>query len=88
MHLIQRRRRGAVIQCSAVQCSVKLTLLSGQGALVAVDSMRRKKSQYSSHVLSADRYWLLVPSGQHCLQNRCCSYPDKSMKNSMLTMAM
>ena len=79
------------MQCSAVQCSVKLTLVSGQGALVAVESMRRKKSQYSSHVLSADRYWLLVPSGvscQNCLQNRCCSYPDKSMKNSMLTMAM
>ena len=26
-------------------CSVRLTLVSGQGALVAVDSMRRKRSQ-------------------------------------------
>ena len=56
---------------AVMRCSVKLTLVSGQGALVAVDSMRRKRSQYSSHALSADRYWLLVPSGvscQNCLQ--------------------
>jgi hypothetical protein len=59
-----------------MQCSVKLTLVSGHGALVAVESMRRRKSQYSSHALSADRYWLFVPSGvscQYCLQNQPCS---------------
>jgi hypothetical protein len=71
------------MQCSALACSDKLTFVSGQGALVAV-SMRRK-SQYSSHVLSADRYWLLVPSGvscQNCLQNRCCNYPGKPRRTA------
>jgi hypothetical protein len=66
-------------------CSVWLTLLSGQGALVAAESIRRKKSQYSSHALSADRYWLLVPSGvscQNCLQNRCCNSPGEPRRTA------
>jgi hypothetical protein len=67
-------------------CNVYLTLVSGQGALVAVESIRRKRSQYSSHALSADRYWVLVPSGsvscQNCLQNRCCNSPGEPRRTA------
>jgi hypothetical protein len=69
-----------------VQCGVKLTLVSVQGALKALESKRRRKSQYSSHALRADRYWLLMPSGVS--ENHGCSYPDEHEANSMLPIAL
>jgi hypothetical protein len=53
----------------AARQDCELTFVSGQGALVAEGSMRRSRSQYSSHALRADRYSARVDSG---LSSQCC----------------